>query len=460
MQPPAPHRRPRGTRHGCVSSREEAECTASRTARGAGRVRVARAGRRCFGGVGCDWIGWLAVLLLGASPALRSSAAELGAPPDERPAEQHTEAEPLAEARPAKTAEASLDLDRLRKRATTAQARADSSGEASATREAVLAWIRVSEALQSQGEYRGALAPLDRARALVAAHPDALADATVEAAMGNLWLVLASAEDAERVLAEALSKARAVRAAALVAAVLVNLGNARVMRADQSTPPENGKLLRSAFEAYQEADRTLAKGSDRLAQARARASAARVAVDLEGEDAEALWRSAEALVPEVEASDERAALLLHGATTLQLAQMRTPDPADASRAAPRAADRQASGQAARLRRHALLSRALALAESAGDDRLIGYSLLELAVPRGQLGLASLQARFSLCFGLSIVLLAETQSLDEVAVSFDVVSLEVVEQPSSLTDELEQPSPRVKILLVALEMFRKVPNSLA
>ena len=389
MQLTAPYHPSLGTRHAGVSSRAGAAHADPRRARGACRFPAAALPRR---GGAWEWLIGPVVILLGVSATMSSSASERDARPGDRPAEIHGAAAPetviFTENSSPTGAETSrdLDLDRLRKRAAETQAKADASGDPQDARAAALAWIRVSETLQAQGEYRGALAPLDRARASSVEssadgaserQPDALADAMIEAAMGNLLLVLAPADEAERVLTAALAKAREVDAPALIAAVLVNLGNARVMRAGESAPSETQRLLRAAFEAYQEADRTLASGPDRLAQARARASAARVAVDLEDEDPEASWRAAEALVAQVDAASDRAALWLHGATTLALAESRgQADGADGAAASE--SDPGEARPAARLRIHGLLVRALELAESERDDRLRGYALLQLA----------------------------------------------------------------------------------
>src|SRR3954462_3379237 len=57
------------------------------------------------------------------------------------------------------------------------------------------------------------------------------------------------------------------------------------------------------------------------------------------------------------------------------------------------------------------------------------------------------------------LLADAQPFDQLLVPAGVLALEVVEQPAPLADELEQPAPRVVVLLVGLEVLRELVDPL-
>src|SRR5690606_20229199 len=57
------------------------------------------------------------------------------------------------------------------------------------------------------------------------------------------------------------------------------------------------------------------------------------------------------------------------------------------------------------------------------------------------------------------LLAQVQSGNELAVPFDVLALEVVEEPAPLTDQLEKTATRVVVLLVRLEVLRQLRDAL-
>src|SRR5690606_18915991 len=57
------------------------------------------------------------------------------------------------------------------------------------------------------------------------------------------------------------------------------------------------------------------------------------------------------------------------------------------------------------------------------------------------------------------LLPDAEALDELRVPFDVLRLEIVEEPAALADELQQPAPGMMILRVRLEMFGEVGDAL-
>ena len=57
------------------------------------------------------------------------------------------------------------------------------------------------------------------------------------------------------------------------------------------------------------------------------------------------------------------------------------------------------------------------------------------------------------------LLAQAEVSDHLAVAFDVLALQVVEEASSLADELEQAAPGVVVLWVCLEVVREVGDAL-
>jgi hypothetical protein len=58
------------------------------------------------------------------------------------------------------------------------------------------------------------------------------------------------------------------------------------------------------------------------------------------------------------------------------------------------------------------------------------------------------------------LLPKPKFLDDILISLNIRPSQVVEQSSPLTDELEKASSGVVILLVSLEMFREVIDSIA
>jgi hypothetical protein len=59
-----------------------------------------------------------------------------------------------------------------------------------------------------------------------------------------------------------------------------------------------------------------------------------------------------------------------------------------------------------------------------------------------------------------LLSAQTQAIHYLMIAFNVCTLQVIEQTSSLRDHFQQAAPRVIVLLVGLEMLGKVVNSLA
>ena len=58
------------------------------------------------------------------------------------------------------------------------------------------------------------------------------------------------------------------------------------------------------------------------------------------------------------------------------------------------------------------------------------------------------------------LLSDVQPLDEIGVALGVFALEVIEQPSSLSYQLQQPPAGMVILCVDLEMLGEVVDALA
>ena len=55
--------------------------------------------------------------------------------------------------------------------------------------------------------------------------------------------------------------------------------------------------------------------------------------------------------------------------------------------------------------------------------------------------------------------AQTQAIHYLMIAFNVCTLQVVQQTSSLRDHFQQAAPRMIVLLVGLEMLGKVVNSL-
>ena len=56
------------------------------------------------------------------------------------------------------------------------------------------------------------------------------------------------------------------------------------------------------------------------------------------------------------------------------------------------------------------------------------------------------------------LLAESQPADQIGISPGVLGLEIVEKPPSLADQLQQPSARVVIFGVGLEVLRQIADA--
>ena len=56
--------------------------------------------------------------------------------------------------------------------------------------------------------------------------------------------------------------------------------------------------------------------------------------------------------------------------------------------------------------------------------------------------------------------AQTQAIHYLMIAFNVCTLQVVQQTSSLRDHFQQAASRVIILFVGLEMLRQVVDSLA
>jgi hypothetical protein len=60
----------------------------------------------------------------------------------------------------------------------------------------------------------------------------------------------------------------------------------------------------------------------------------------------------------------------------------------------------------------------------------------------------------------LVLLPETQTLDYVSVAFHIIFFDIIQQSSSLADQLQQTAPGVVIFLVRLEMLGQIFDSRA
>ena len=58
------------------------------------------------------------------------------------------------------------------------------------------------------------------------------------------------------------------------------------------------------------------------------------------------------------------------------------------------------------------------------------------------------------------LLADTEPLDQLGVAVRVLALEVIEQAPALADEFEQPTARVMVFGVRLEVFGQVVDAFA
>src|SRR3954468_22759954 len=58
------------------------------------------------------------------------------------------------------------------------------------------------------------------------------------------------------------------------------------------------------------------------------------------------------------------------------------------------------------------------------------------------------------------LLADAEAADQLGVPLGVFPLHVIEQPPALTDELEQPAPRMVVLCVGLEVLSQVADAFA
>jgi hypothetical protein len=58
------------------------------------------------------------------------------------------------------------------------------------------------------------------------------------------------------------------------------------------------------------------------------------------------------------------------------------------------------------------------------------------------------------------LFTNTERLDDSPVALDIALFQVIQQMTSLTNQLQKASPRVVVLLVGLEMLRQVRNAIA
>src|SRR5688572_27001100 len=57
------------------------------------------------------------------------------------------------------------------------------------------------------------------------------------------------------------------------------------------------------------------------------------------------------------------------------------------------------------------------------------------------------------------LLANPERVDELAIAVDTLRLEIVEEPATLTDQLQEPTARMMVLRVGLEVLREVSDPL-
>src|SRR5262245_15555018 len=62
--------------------------------------------------------------------------------------------------------------------------------------------------------------------------------------------------------------------------------------------------------------------------------------------------------------------------------------------------------------------------------------------------------------LSVELLPDSELADQLAVAIGILALQVIEQATALTDQLEQAASRMMILHVRFEMFSQVVDALA
>ena len=56
------------------------------------------------------------------------------------------------------------------------------------------------------------------------------------------------------------------------------------------------------------------------------------------------------------------------------------------------------------------------------------------------------------------LFSDAEALNDLLVSCDVIVLDVIEQPATPADQLEQPPAGVMVLLVCLEVLCQIPDS--
>jgi len=211
------------------------------------------------------------------------------------------------------------------------------------------ALLTQAEREQSRGDFRAAAATLTEARPIAEASGDKARLAAVVGSLGNARIAIGPAEDAQKELEEAITLARDAGAPDTAAAALNNLGNLFMFEDDDA------RALERYAEAASEAD---AAGNALLA-VKARANAARAALELEQ-----YARSEELLATAVEAaaklpgSPEKAFLLVNlGRTSFRL-----------GKAAP---DRSKS---ALLRAREMLGAAATLAAEQHDDRTASYAL--------------------------------------------------------------------------------------
>jgi CHAT domain-containing protein len=222
-------------------------------------------------------------------------------------------------------------------------------GEADSPRFRHRALIRLSDAYQALGAYDEAIRVIGEAVRVSQGLGDKALIASDRGALGNLYIVLASSEDARRELEASVALAREAEAPETAAATLINLGNHFAIQRDYP----------AAAEAYAESVEIAAKVGDAALAARALANWARAA--LEGGELEAaqklLEQSYERLEP-LEASHDKAYLLISLARSTD--RLRAVRPAAAS--------------ALLLRSHQLLVEADAAAAKIGDARASAFAL--------------------------------------------------------------------------------------
>ena len=179
---------------------------------------------------------------------------------------------------------------------TQASARAQADGDAQAQGQALRG---LAESQQVRGDFSASLTTLQRALAQAVVVQDAVGIAASQGQIGNAYLALGEADQAERWMQEAIERATAANDAALLAILFNNLGNHHMVQ----------QRYAEALRAYQ-ASAQHAPATDQRAKALSNAIRAGLAVG-QGDEAVALLDQARAVVQTLPSGHAKIDVLIH-----------------------------------------------------------------------------------------------------------------------------------------------------